>query len=146
MISIAYASYMQSNFYRTYQQKSSVCSAAFTPTRKTMNYPVLKTNRAGKTVVMGTPDKVKSGDVFATASATDMTIRKVTVVSVGKTFDTEYGPRVYGYLETPKPRKKASSGAYRSKYSRRRRSCPTGGNCSSFDNGESCGSPDCDGY
>lgn len=27
-----------------------------------------------------------------------------------------------------------------------RRSCPTGGNCSSFGNGRSCGAPDCDGY
>ena len=28
----------------------------------------------------------------------------------------------------------------------RRRSCPTGGNCSSFGSGRSCGAPDCDGY
>ena len=28
----------------------------------------------------------------------------------------------------------------------RRRSCPTGGNCSSFGNGRSCGAPDCDGF
>ena len=28
----------------------------------------------------------------------------------------------------------------------RRSSCPTGGNCSSFGNGRSCGAPDCDGY
>ena len=27
-----------------------------------------------------------------------------------------------------------------------RRSCPTGGNCSSFGNGRSCGAPDCDGF
>ena len=28
----------------------------------------------------------------------------------------------------------------------RRRSCPTGGNCSSFGDGRSCGADDCDGY
>ena len=28
----------------------------------------------------------------------------------------------------------------------RRRSCPTGGNCSSFGSGRSCGAPDCDGF
>lgn len=28
----------------------------------------------------------------------------------------------------------------------RRRACVTGGNCSSFGNGESCGADDCDGY
>ena len=27
-----------------------------------------------------------------------------------------------------------------------RRSCPTGGNCSSFGSGRSCGADDCDGY
>lgn len=26
------------------------------------------------------------------------------------------------------------------------KSCPTGGNCSSFGSGRSCGSPDCDGF
>lgn len=79
------------------------------------------------------------------------------ITSVGKPFTADGQQMVYGYLAAsaaPSPRsdsrrqptalQMARAGSYYRP--RRTRTCPTGGNCSSFGNGHSCGAPDCDGY
>lgn len=146
MITLRYAKFQNTKTYKNYARASNVCARKFATGKglKTVEQPFLKTNKQGKKVVMGPPSKVREGYVSATTHQGSIEIVGVTVVTVGKVFQTEDGPRVYGYLEKPKPRKKSSGGYRRSRY--RRRECPTGGNCSSFGDSSSCGAPDCDGF
>ena len=146
MITLRYANYMNSETYKNYVRASNVCDTQFAVGKgtNTVDQPFLKTNKQGKQVVMGPPSKVREGYVSATKYQGSTEIVGATVVTVGKVFQTEDGPRVYGYLEKPTPRKKSTGGYRRSRY--RRRECPTGGNCSSFGDSSSCGAPDCDGF
>jgi hypothetical protein len=71
------------------------------------------------------------------------------VEKVGKTFKVDGVECVYGYLAADRPARRArrfGAPATPAQARPRPRQCPTGGNCSSFGNGRSCGAHDCDGY
>lgn len=89
-----------------------------------------KTNQ-GEWVVFGPARAIKPGTVSVTTKAG--VVKTETVVRVGKTFRADGVECAYGYLA---PAKKTSG----------KKTCITGGNCSSFGSGMSCGAHDCDGW
>jgi hypothetical protein len=102
----------------------------------------IKTNQQGQQVVIGTLTEVKIGQVLVAAHSYGGALRPVNVVSLGRPFTGQDGRQmVYGYLtaQAPTSRRPVTRAAYR-------RACVTGGNCSSFGSGRSCGGHDCDGY
>lgn len=91
--------------------------------------------KTGEWVAYGPVTSMEAGCVHAIAKAngatTDFYINRV-----GKSFLVDGVKMAYGYGETPA----------RATASRPVSSCVTGGNCSSFGSGRSCGAHDCDGY
>jgi hypothetical protein len=101
----------------------------------------------GEWVAYGPAAVMRKGAVTVTKK--DGSIKTEHVGRLGKTFTVAGVPMVYGYLEQRSSGFASQAGAReyrsnRSAYSRRR--CVSGGNCSSFGAGTSCGAPDCDGY
>lgn len=90
--------------------------------------------KAGGWVAYGNIAHVRLGTITVTKS--DGTTKTETVVSLGAPFVAEGQNMIYGYLAGSRPATKSA----------RQSTCRTGGNCSSFSNGRSCGAPDCDGW
>lgn len=91
--------------------------------------------KTGEWVACGPVDLMQAGCVHtvrkANGTATDFYINRI-----GKPFLVNGVKTAYGYGDTPT----------RGATPHRRSTCITGGNCSSFGNGRSCGAHDCDGY
>lgn len=111
---------MHDNYYMT---TTAVCSY-----RKTKN---------GSWAVMGPADLVRANRTVQVTKK-DGSTKMEMIESVGKTFQVNGQTMVYGYLgERTETRNHGYSG---------RKSCVSGGDCSSFGSGRSCGGRDCDGY
>ncbi len=98
--------------------------------------------KTGEWVVFGDAKALRAavrGGFSVTVTSKSGNAKKVFPTRVGKTFGDNLA---YGYIEDDYN----SRPSYGSSYSSSRRACVTGGNCSSFGNGRSCGSHDCDGY
>lgn len=98
--------------------------------------------KAGEWVAYGPADALRVGPVTVAKKSGET--KSETVSRLGRPFSVDGRQMVYGYLapSTPAPR-----GGFNSDGARGRgRHCPTGGNCSSFGSGRSCGAHDCDGY
>lgn len=97
--------------------------------------------KKGEWVVMGPASIITDGATVTVTKKSGET-KTETIASTGKTFGDDL---CYGYLDktssSPRPR---PYGGYREPS--RHGSCPTDGNCSSFGNGKSCGSYECDGW
>lgn len=111
--------------------------------------------KQGTWVAYGPASEIKAGaEVTVTKANGDTKTERIE--SAGKPFTADGVQMCYGYLAARVPAsagKPAGFASYedrneyrrnRSAYSRRQ--CVTGGNCSSFGSGQSCGAPDCDGY
>lgn len=105
--------------------------------------------KAGEWVAYGPAAVIRPGTV--TVTRRDGSTRTETIERAGKAFTAGGTQMAYGYLARTGRGSGYASAAdaaeyrrNRSAYSRRR--CVTGGNCSSFGSGQSCGAPDCDGY
>jgi hypothetical protein len=131
-----------------------------------------KTTAKGQQVVCGTVDEVQVGQVTVDTGCPEFpTLSTVEVVSLGKPFPGLSCQLVYGYLtaaptqpvpatparvrtQAPTTRSQGRGWAVRDEstgkvYQPRRganRACVTGGQCSSFGTGRSCGGHDCDGH
>ncbi len=109
----------------------------------------------GEWVAYGPASAIKAGE-YADISKRNGGTDRMMVKSVGRPFAVAGVQMVYGYLGSGATVSGPLSAGFashsdareyrgnRSAYSRRR--CETGGNCSSFGSGRSCGAPDCDGY
>ncbi|MBT0771783.1 hypothetical protein KIH74_22775 [Kineosporia sp. J2-2] len=109
---------------------------------------VYRKNKAGQTVVYGPASQISAGRTVAVVKA-NRTVEHVNIVSVGKPFTVGSTQYVYGYLTQQTKTPSAPRGGWSNASRRRtgtRRDCISGGNCSSFGNGSSCGGHDCDGY
>lgn len=95
--------------------------------------------KQGEWVVMAPQYQLHAGMTIEVATKDGRT-KTERIVRVGKGFLVAGTPMAYGYL-APKAAAPATA-PHRS----RRSSCPTGGNCSSFGDGRSCGADDCDGW
>ncbi|GAB3251402.1 hypothetical protein [Kineosporia babensis] len=107
-----------------------------------------RTTKNGAKVVYGPASQVIAGRTVAVVKA-NKSVEHVAIASIGKPFAVGSVQYVYGYLtaqtSTPSKPRSGWSNASRNRYGNRR-SCVSGGNCSSFGNGSSCGGHDCDGY
>jgi hypothetical protein len=104
--------------------------------------------KSGAWAVYGPTTHVKTG-ATVTVTKKNGDTKQETIASVGKPFTVDGQQMVYGYPDSDTTR--SSSGGrrrtVRNPYTQRRpRRCETGGNCSSFGSGQSCGAPDCDGW
>jgi hypothetical protein len=123
-----------------------------TTTTATISY---RKTKAGKWVAFGPVEafkvRVMTPEGWDTADADEVTVTKRSgeskverISRVGKPFSVDGRQMVYAYLV---PSARPSSRSFNSDGARGRgRHCPTGGNCSSFGTGRSCGAHDCDGY
>lgn len=96
--------------------------------------------KSGEWVAFGPADALRVGPVRVSKKSGET--KSETVSRLGKPFSVDGRQMVYGYLAPA-----SSSRGFNSDGARGRgRHCPTGGNCSSFGSGRSCGAHDCDGY
>lgn len=107
-----------------------------------------------KTQKIATPSKLKTGAWGCKVSMPVMVGEVVTVrTSAGKTWDAKIAAIVWSSdevaicatvsLDRARPSGRAPRHQFRPSS---RRACRTGGNCSSFGSGKSCGGHDCDGF
>lgn len=90
--------------------------------------------KGGTWAIMGPTDIVHPGAIV-TVTKRDGSTKTEEIADVGKSFDKDGIEMVYGYRDVI-PRSPRSH----------RKSCVTGGNCSSFGDSRSCGGWDCDGF
>ncbi len=89
----------------------------------------------GEWVAFGPVAELRPGTITVTKKSGET--KRETVVRVGKSFNVDGIACAYGYLR-PNTDTRRPFG--------RKRACVSGGNCSSFGSGKSCGAEDCDGY
>lgn len=106
---------------------------------KTLQVPTFRKTKSGEWVVCGVPALVKANQDVAVRKA-DGTTKQVSIARVGKPFQVNGVKMVYGYLGEAGDRTPSRDLRYA------RRACVSGGDCSSFGNGSSCGGYDCDGW
>ena len=108
-------------------------------TTMTISPNTWRKTKTGEWVVMGdwTSLQNKVG-CFVEVTSAKGEVKEVQIERLGKAFLVNGTYKVYAYPVASKTRTTS--------YSTGRRSCVTGGNCSSFGNGRSCGGHDCDGY
>ena len=98
--------------------------------------------KAGEWVILGGADEITAAarlGIPVLVSKANGTVEQVDIARAGREFVVDGKRMAYGYLApkaTTAPRQTRST----------RRECITGGNCSSFGTGRSCGAHDCDGY
>lgn len=110
-------------------------------TATTLPVPAFRKTKAGEWVVCGVPALVKA-DRDVVVRKADGTTKQVYIARVGRPFQAGATRMVYGYLTSAVSSVEPTGRDQRHS----RRSCVSGGDCSSFGNGSSCGGHDCDGW
>jgi hypothetical protein len=100
--------------------------------------PCYRRTKSGQWVVMGPTDVIRPGATVEVVTKAGK-VKVEHIASVGAPFDRDGVECVYGYPDESYRR-------YYRRYYGGGKPCVTGGNCSSFGNGRSCGGYDCDGW
>ena len=115
-----------------------------TTTMTTGTAPIInryRKTKAGEWVILGGADEITAAarlSIPVLVSKANGQVEQVDIARAGREFVVDGRRMAYGYI-APKataPRQTRST----------HRTCITGGNCSSFGSGQSCGAGDCDGY
>lgn len=102
------------------------------------SYATWRKTRDGEWVIMGNAKELQQAAKTYTAIPARKANGRVDYVQIARVGKTFGDGMAYGYLGTNAPATRTSHTG--------RRACITGGNCSSFGTGRSCGGHDCDGH
>lgn len=117
-----------------------------TTTTTTGTAPIInrwRKTREGEWVVFGGADEITAAanlSIPVLVTKANGQVEQVDIARAGREFTADGRRMAYGYV-APK-----TTAPARQQTRSHRRACITGGNCSSFGNGRSCGGHDCDGY